>query len=31
MGRMLIWDGFNMDFTELPQKKMPNCPVCGEK
>jgi adenylyltransferase/sulfurtransferase len=29
MGRMLIWDGFNMEFIELPQKKMPGCPVCG--
>ena len=29
-GRMLIWDGFNMEFSELPQKKMPDCPVCGE-
>jgi hypothetical protein len=29
MGRMLIWDGFHMEFTELPQKKMPDCPVCG--
>jgi adenylyltransferase/sulfurtransferase len=31
LGRMLIWDGFNMDFIELPQKKMPDCPVCGKK
>ncbi len=29
MGRMLIWDGFNMEFVELSQKKMPDCPVCG--
>ncbi|MCX5896148.1 MAG: HesA/MoeB/ThiF family protein [Proteobacteria bacterium] len=30
-GRLLIWDGFTMEFTELPQKKMPDCPVCGKK
>jgi adenylyltransferase/sulfurtransferase len=29
MSRMLIWDGFTMEFTELPQKKMLDCPVCG--
>jgi len=28
-GRLLIWDGFTMEFTELPQKKMVDCPVCG--
>jgi molybdopterin/thiamine biosynthesis adenylyltransferase len=31
LGRMLIWDGFNMDFTELPQKKMPDCPVSSNE
>jgi adenylyltransferase/sulfurtransferase len=29
MGRMLIWDGAAMEFMELPQKKIPDCPVCG--
>ena len=29
MGRMLIWDGSAMEFMELPQKKIPDCPVCG--
>jgi hypothetical protein len=30
MGRMLIWDGAAMEFMELPQKKIPDCPVCGK-
>jgi adenylyltransferase/sulfurtransferase len=30
MGRMLIWDGSAMEFMELPQKKIPDCPVCGK-
>jgi molybdopterin-synthase adenylyltransferase len=29
MGRMLIWDGLTMEFMDLPQKKIPDCPVCG--
>jgi adenylyltransferase/sulfurtransferase len=29
MGRLLIWDGEKMEFTELPQRKLIDCPVCG--
>ena len=29
LGRLLVWDGDRMEFTELPQKKLPDCPVCG--
>lgn len=28
-GRLLIWDGEKIDFMELPQKKIADCPVCG--
>jgi adenylyltransferase/sulfurtransferase len=27
--RMLIWDGEKIEFMELPQKKIDDCPVCG--
>lgn len=27
--RMLIWDGEKIEFMELPQKKIADCPVCG--
>jgi len=30
MGRMLVWDGAAMEFMDLPQKKIPDCPVCGK-
>jgi molybdopterin/thiamine biosynthesis adenylyltransferase len=29
MASLLIWDGARMEFTHLPQKKLPGCPVCG--
>jgi len=28
-GTLLIWDGATMEFISLPQKKVPDCPVCG--
>jgi adenylyltransferase/sulfurtransferase len=27
--RMLVWDGETIEFMELPQKKIADCPVCG--
>ena len=29
LGSLLIWDGAKMEFTHLPQQKLPDCPVCG--
>ena len=29
MGRLLIWDGEKVEFMDLPQKKIADCPVCG--
>lgn len=28
-GRLLVWNGETMDFMDLPQKKIEDCPVCG--
>ncbi len=28
-GTLLVWDGTAMQFTRLPHKKVPDCPVCG--
>jgi len=28
-GRLLVWDGVEMEFTSYPLRKDPNCPVCG--
>jgi len=30
-GRLLIWDGVEMNFQEVPIKRDPRCPVCGQK
>ena len=29
MNRLLIWNGEKIEFMELPQKKIADCPVCG--
>ncbi|MCX8044078.1 MAG: HesA/MoeB/ThiF family protein, partial [Desulfobacterota bacterium] len=29
-GCLLIWDGTTMEFTKIPLKKLPDCPVCGK-
>ena len=29
-GCLLIWDGTIMEFTKIPLKKLPDCPVCGK-
>ena len=29
LNRLLIWDGQRIEFMELPQKKITDCPVCG--
>ena len=31
IGRLIIFDGEDMSFQELPIKRNPRCPVCGEK
>lgn len=31
VGRLLLYDALNMEFTEVQLRKNPNCPVCGEK
>ncbi len=28
-GRMLVWDGADMEFAVYPVKKRPDCPACG--
>lgn len=30
IGRLLLYDALNMEFTEVQLRKNPNCPVCGE-
>ena len=30
IGRLLLYDALNMEFTEVKLRKNPNCPVCGE-
>ncbi|MCP4428295.1 MAG: molybdopterin-synthase adenylyltransferase MoeB [Chloroflexi bacterium] len=30
VGRLLLYDALNMEFTEVRLQKNPNCPVCGE-
>lgn len=29
MDRLLVWDGQKIEFMELPQKRIADCPVCG--
>jgi len=31
VGRMLIYDGESMSFSEIELKKLDNCPICGRK
>jgi adenylyltransferase/sulfurtransferase len=30
IGRLVLYDALNMEFTEVKLRKNPNCPVCGE-
>lgn len=30
IGRLLLYDALNMEFSEVKLRKNPNCPVCGE-
>lgn len=30
IGRLLLYDALNMEFTEVKLRKNPNCPICGE-
>ncbi|PIE80523.1 MAG: molybdenum cofactor biosynthesis protein MoeB [Chloroflexi bacterium] len=31
IGRLVLYDALNMEFTEVKLRKNPNCPVCGQK
>jgi adenylyltransferase/sulfurtransferase len=30
IGRLVLYDALNMEFTEVKLRKNPNCPICGE-